>query len=430
MKNKLFVSISFFFFFHSLYAIDFTDFFTKKACRVDFQLVGNATQSSAYLHRIIEEPFWGGRQQQLDRYLNLGEYRFQLTDSASGKLIYIDGFSTLFFEWQTTPEAKQVSKSFENSIQFPLPKAAVRVSIEKRTGFDSWKPLLQFGFSPSDKLIVRNSPVQVPVKEIQKNKASDKAVDIAIVAEGYTAAEQQKFFADAQKLADDLFTHEPFKRHKQRINVYAIAAPSTDSNVSEPHLGAWRNTAVGSHFYTFYEPRYLTTEHVFALRNYAALVPYDAIYILANTPTYGGGGIYNFYALASAHSQRAKSHVVVHEFGHSFAGLGDEYFKEHADVLDDMYDIKEEPWEPNITSLVNFDAKWKKELPVGTPIPTPVTDETKKLPIGVFEGGGYLTKGMYRPAYDCRMRTNDAKGFCPVCEKAVERMIFYLTAGN
>nr|MBP6611693.1 peptidase M64 [Paludibacter sp.] len=124
---------------------------------------------------------------------------------------------------------------------------------------------------------------------------------------------------------------------------------------------------------------------------------------------------------------RAKSHVVVHEFGHSFAGLGDEYFKEQPDVLDDMYDLKDEPWEPNITSLVNFEAKWKKDLPTGTAIPTLVTDETKKLPIGVFEGGGYLTKGMYRPAYDCRMRTNDAKGFCPVCEKAVERMILYLT---
>lgn len=427
MKLKFLVTISFFFFLNSLQAVDFASFFTQKACRIDFQLAGNNTSATAYLSRIVEEPFWGGRQHQLDKYLNLGEYRFQITDSASGKLIYVDGFSTLFFEWQTTSEAKRMSKSFENSIQFPFPKSAVRVSIEKRTGFDSWQQLMQFDFSPLDKLIARNAPLKVPVKEILKSQSSDKAIDIAIVAEGYTAAQQKKFFADAQKLADDLFTHEPFKRHKQRINVYAIAAPSADTNVSEPHLGAWRNTAVGAHFYTFYEPRYLTTPHVFALRNYAALVPYDAIYILANTPTYGGGGIYNFYALASADSQRAKSHVVVHEFGHSFAGLGDEYFKEQPDVLDDMYDLKDEPWEPNITSLVNFDAKWKSDLPTGAIIPTRVTDETKKLPIGVFEGGGYLTKGMYRPAYDCRMRTNDAKGFCPVCEKAVERMILYLT---
>jgi hypothetical protein len=166
---------------------------------------------------------------------------------------------------------------------------------------------------------------------------------------------------------------------------------------------------------------------MFSIRNYAALVPYDAIYILANTSTYGGGGIYNFYALASADSKRAKSEVIVHEFGHSFAGLADEYYRESADVLDDMYDIKKEPWEPNITSLVRFDTKWKNDLPKNAQIPTAVTVESKKLPIGVFEGGGYLTKGMYRPAYDCRMRTNAAPAFCPVCEKAVERMILFLT---
>jgi hypothetical protein len=363
----------------------------------------------------------------LDQTLNLGEYRFQVTDSVSGKLLYTDGFSSLFYEWQTTDESKVITKSFEQSIQFPYPKNAVTVKIEKRSGFDTWETLIQFAISPNDKLIQRSNPISVATKEILKSATPDKAVDIAIVAEGYTADLQEKFFADAQKLADNLFTHEPFIRHKSKINIYAIAAISVDSGISKPHENNWKNTAVGAHFYTFYEPRYLTSPNMFAIRNYAALVPYDAIYILANTSTYGGGGIYNFYALASADSKRAKSEVIVHEFGHSFAGLGDEYFKDKPDVLDDMYSLKVEPWEPNLTSLVNFDVKWKNDLPKGTPIPTPVTDETKKLAIGVFEGGGYLTKGMYRPAYDCRMRTNSAKAFCPVCEKAIERMILYLT---
>jgi hypothetical protein len=162
------------------------------------------------------------------------------------------------------------------------------------------------------------------------------------------------------------------------------------------------------------------------MHDIAANVPYDAILILANTENYGGGGIYNFYAVASADSKRAQREVVVHEFGHSFAGLGDEYFYE-TDALDGMYDITQEPWEPNITSLVKFDRKWKKDLDPTTAIPTPLNEETKKLDIGVFEGAGYLSKGMYRPAYDCRMRTNDAESFCPVCEKAVERVILFLT---
>jgi hypothetical protein len=427
MRKFIFISISLFFIFSTVQAIDFAQFFTEKACRVDFYFAGNNKTTSASIARIKQEPLWGGRKSNLDQTLNLGEYRFQVTDSVSGKLLYTDGFSSLFYEWQTTDESKVITKSFEQSIQFPYPKNAVTVKIEKRSGFDTWETLIQFAIAPNDKLIQRSNPISVATKEILKSATPDKAVDIAIVAEGYTAELQEKFFADAQKLADNLFTHEPFIRHKSKINIYAVAAISVDSGISKPHENNWKNTAVGAHFYTFYEPRYLTSPNMFAIRNYAALVPYDAIYILANTSTYGGGGIYNFYALASADSKRAKSEVVVHEFGHSFAGLGDEYFKDKPDVLDDMYSLKVEPWEPNLTSLVNFNVKWKNDLPKGTPIPTPVTDETKKLAIGVFEGGGYLTKGMYRPAYDCRMRTNSAKAFCPVCEKAIERMILYLT---
>jgi len=430
MRIKIFISTIFIIVAFTVNAIDYNHFFSRKACRVDFQLAGNATSTSAYIQQIKEEPYWGGRTSNLDKFLNLGEYRFQVTDSASGKLLYTDGFSSLFFEWQTTDEAKHTPKSMEQSIQFPFPKYAVKLTIDKRLGYEKWETLLSVSFSPNDKLITRNTPVNVPVKEILKSSSPEKAVDIAIIAEGYTAEQQEKFFADAQKLADNLFTHEPFIRHKSKINIYAVAALSVDSGISKPHENSWKNTAVGAHFYTFYEPRYLTSPNMFSIRNYAALVPYDAIYVLANTTNYGGGGFYNFYALASADSERAKSEVIVHEFGHSFAGLGDEYFKDKPDALDDMYNIKEEPWEPNITSLVKFDAKWKNDLPKGTPIPTPLTDETKKLTIGVFEGAGYVTKGMYRPAYDCRMRTNDAKAFCTVCEKAVERMILFLTTAD
>lgn len=425
--RKIFINISLFLFLCTpLFSQSYSEFFTEKACRIDFYLSGNNTITTAFLDKIKQEPFWGGRRQHLSDFLNLGEYRFQVTDSASGKLIYTDGFSTLYYEWQTSDEAKHVNKSFEQSIQFPFPLQAVHVSIDRRLGFEKWESLLQFSFNPNDKLIRKYHPINIPVKTICKGAEPEHAVDIAVIAEGYSTKERAKFYKDAQKLAENLFTHEPFKSNKSKINVYAIAALSEESGISMPQNDNWKNTAVGSHFYTFYEPRYLTSENVFAIRDYAALVPYDAIYVLANTTIYGGGGIYNFYALASAGSKRAQSEVVVHEFGHSFAGLGDEYFYDK-DVLDDMYDTKEEPWEPNLTTLVHFDKKWKSMLVPGTPVPTPVTDETKKLPVGVFEGGGYLSKGMYRPAYDCRMRTNEAKAFCPVCESAVERMILFLT---
>jgi hypothetical protein len=151
--------------------------------------------------------------------------------------------------------------------------------------------------------------------------------------------------------------------------------------------------------------------------------PCDAIYVIVNTEKYGGGGIYNFYGLSMS-DHATTPQVFVHEFGHSFAGLADEYFYETEESFIDMYNTAIEPWEPNITSLVDFEKKWKDMLDPGTPIPTPVVKNQAQV-LGVYEGGGYMTKGIYRPVDNCRMRTNHAIGFCPVCQRAIERMIDY-----
>ena len=408
----------------SVKAQSFSDFFTDKACRVDFHFCGNVRETAVFLDKIKQEPFWGGRRGHLSTDLNLGDFRFRVLDSLSNQQIYVDGFSALFHEWQSTSEAQKTSKSFEQTIQFPFPQHAVNLIIEKRIDFDKWQELFRYSLSPTDKLIQKTIPKAVPIKIISKTATPTKAIDIAVIAEGYSANEQQKFYKDAQKLAENLLTHEPFTKYKNRINIYAVAATSEQSGISLSKESGWKNTVVGSHFYTFYEPRYLTTKNSFELRDLAALVPYDAIYVLANTSTYGGGGIYNFYALTAADNKLA-TQVTVHEFGHSFAGLADEYFYDK-DVLDGTYDIKKEPWEPNITSLVQFDKKWKSELLPETVVPTPKIDSIKTK-IGAFEGAGYLIKGMYRPCYDCRMRTNKAPEFCPVCKKAIERMTLFLT---
>ncbi len=373
----------------SVTAQKFADYFTEKACRVDFHFCGNARETIVFLDKIKQEPFWGGRRSHLSNSLNLGDFRFRVLDSLTNQQIYIDGFNALFHEWQSTPEALKVSKSFEQTIQFPFPQHAVNLIIERRLDFDKWQELFSYSLSPTDKLIQQTTPKTVPIKMISKNAVPEKAIDIAVVAEGYTEKEQNKFFKNAQQLAENLLTHEPFTKYKNRINIYAIAAQSEESGISLAKESGWKNTAVSSHFYTFYEPRYLTTECSFNLHDLAALVPYDAIYVLANTSTYGGGGIYNFYALTAADNKLA-TQVTVHEFGHSFAGLADEYFYDK-DVLDGTYNIKQEPWEPNITSLIHFDMKWKNSVAEGTTVPTPVCDSSK-IKIGAFEGGGYLKK--------------------------------------
>ena len=409
----------------SVFGQHYNEYFTDKACRVDFHFCGNVHQTSLFLNKIKQEPFWGGRRSHLSGDLNLGDFRFRVLDSISNKQIYMDGFCALYREWLTTPEAVMTGKSFEQSILFPFPKEAITLIIEKRIDLDHWTEIFRYALSPTDKLIQITHPKKTPVKIISKTATPENAIDIAVIAEGYTAKDEKKFYRDAELLAENLLTHEPFTKYKNRINIYAIAAPSDESGISLSDDSTWKNTAVGSHFYTFYESRYLTTPDVFKVRDLAALVPYDAIYVLANTAVYGGGGIFNFYALTAAGNKLSKQ-VTVHEFGHSFAGLADEYFYDRQDALDGMYDIKIEPWEPNITSLVSFDRKWKYLLPEGTPVPTPAQKEYKSKP-GVFEGGGYLSKGMYRSMFDCRMRTNEAPEFCPVCQQAVERMILFLT---
>ncbi len=399
--------------------------FSNQSCRVDFHFTGNHKQSAVFVEKILKEPFWGGRKSHLAESLNLGEYCFEVRDSSNNELLYTDGFSSLFFEWQTTPESKTMNKSFEQTIQFPFPLQTVLVQIKERIDLDHWSLKASFFVNPKDELIKRFESQNTAIKKWVVEENTAKAIDIAVVAEGYSQAEEEKFFKDAEKLRAHLLSHEPFTKYKDRMNVYAVAATASETGISKPQKGEWVKSALAAHYHTFYSPRYLTTNAVFETRDYAAEVPYDVIYILANSTQYGGGGIYNHYALTSSDGPNAL-YVTVHEFGHSFAGLADEYYYEHADVLDEMYDISKEPWEPNITSLVNFDVKWKDLIKEGVEIPTPLVD-AHKVKTGVFEGGGYLSKGMYRPAITCRMKDNQSESFCEVCQRGIERVIVFLT---
>jgi hypothetical protein len=234
------------------------------------------------------------------------------------------------------------------------------------------------------------------------------------------------FYNDAQATCEALFDHEPFKHLKERFNIVAVASPSEDSGVSIPRLDEWKTTAVSSHFDTFYSDRYLTTSRVKSIHNWLAGIPYEHIIILANTDTYGGGGIYNSYTLTTTHNPMFKP-VVVHEFGHSFGGLADEYA--YTEAPSPLYPYHIEPWEQNITTLVNFESKWKDMVPEGTPTPTPYTKEVDKIytAVGVYEGAGYTLKGIYRPVSECRMKINEAPAFCPVCQRALERLIKFYT---
>ena len=405
----------------------FSEHFTDNTLRIDYTFVGNATNQLIALDELICESGWAGRRVNLDSVPVKGNGDICVKDTESGTILYRNSFSSLFQEWIVTDEATQVTKSFEATMLVPYPAHPVQIDITLFNNEGKVAATLSHKVDPEDKLIRRNHAAPAPHKSLIKSGSEKECIDVAIVAEGYTAKEMKLFLKDARTACDEILRYEPFASLKERFNFVAVMLESQDSDVSVPQDGAWRNTALGSNFMTFYSPRYLTTGNIHSMHDKLSGIPFEHLIILANTDTYGGGGIYNSYTLTTAHNPMFKP-VVVHEFGHSFGALADEYFYEQADHTEGTYKLGYEPWEQNITSLVDFDSKWADMLPKGTDIPTEPTDKRKKkYTIGVYEGGGYMTKGMYRPAVICRMRDNEATQFCAVCQRAIERIIRFNT---
>ena len=404
------------------HAQQFEDYFSEETLRVDYVFTGNDKGQQIALDELSTLPGWAGRRHHLAEMPLKSHGQLVMRDKATGQTIYATSFSSLFQEWTATDEAKEVTKSYENCFLMPFPKKTAEVEVTLMNYRHEVVATLKHTVDPSDILIHQKGKEHVtPHKYMVQNGTPEECIDIAILAEGYKPDEMALFYEDAAKVSEFLFSYEPFKSLQQKFNFVAVASPSEDSGVSIPKKGEWKHTAFSSNFSTFYSDRYLTTSHLKAVHDALAGIPYEHIIVLANTEEYGGGGIYNSLMLTAAHHSTFRP-VVVHEFGHSFAGLADEYFYDD-DVMSGSYPLDIEPWEQNITTLVDFDSKWKDMMKKGTPIPT--TDQDTA--IGVFEGGGYSSKGVYRPAFDCRMRTNSSPDFCPVCNRAIRRIIAFYT---
>lgn len=396
----------------------------ERTLRVDYDFAGNNHQQQISLSELCSLPGWAGRRVNMDSVLLRGNGDITLTDAQTKQVLYKQSFSTLFQEWLTTEEATKVTKSFENTFLLPMPAEPADVCVRLFNNKGEVTASFTHRIDPADILIRKlDSAPTPPHRYLLKSGDSKEKIDVAIVAEGYTQQQAELFYADAQKAVNSILNHEPFKHLANRFNFVAVAAASKDSDVSVPLKGEWRNTALSSHFSTFYSDRYLTTLHQRDLHNLLANIPYEHIIILANTDTYGGGGIYNAYTLTTAH-HKAFEPVVVHEFGHSFAGLADEYY--YDDQYENYYTPGTEPWEQNITTLTHFEQKWQDMLPKKTAIPTP-PDAKHPERIGAYEGGGYMSKGVFRAYQDCRMKTNECSAFCKVCQRALERLIKFYT---
>ena len=400
--------------------VNFSDYFINKTLRVDYLLNGTENTAEVILKQLKKEFNYGGSHVNLIDETDMGTYRYRLFDQASDELIFSRGFCPIFQEWQTTDEAKLRKGSFYQVAILPFPKKKSRFVIEERNWDGDFVEVYSTEIDPENYFIIEEQLPDYEVEKILTSGQPQKKVDVVILPEGYTADEMDKFVADAKRMTNALFETAPFDKHKKDFNFYAVKVPSVESGTDIPGEHIYKNTAFNSHFYTFDTPRYLTSQDMLSIHDAAAVVPYDHIYVLVNTNRYGGGGFYNFISLASADDILAEK-VFIHEFGHGFAGLADEYYSSDV-AYSEYYNLKVEPWEPNITTLVRFDSKWEDMVDKNTPQPTPRAGKYKNT-VGVFEGGGYIDKGIYSPMMDCRMKSNEAKGFCPVCMAAIEQAI-------
>ncbi|OYT12096.1 MAG: peptidase M64 [Bacteroidetes bacterium 4572_112] len=403
-------------------AQNFEQLFDKGSLRIDYIHSATHDKEIISLDEYYHEPHWGGSEINLIDTFNYGYYKFEMHDSISDNLLYSRGFSTLSAEWTSTPEAKDNWRSFSESIIMPFPLKTVNVKIYKRNKQQNWEEIYVFLVNPKNYMINPDLKTKIKAFKIHDSGSPAEKLDLVILAEGYTESELQKFMKDAQRFTDTLLSWAPFDKYSKNINVWAVPTVSDESGTDIPGDGVYKNTYFDSHFYTFDTERYINTTKNVKIRDAAANAPYDQIYILVNTEKYGGAGIYNYYSICTADNPYS-GFVFCHEFGHAFAGLADEYYSSDVSV-ENYYDLTKEPWEANITTLVDFDKKWKSDVDPKTKIPTEISKTNN--PLGAYEGGGYVEKGIYRPLPDCSMKSIRSNDFCPVCNKAiVELLEFY-----
>lgn len=406
--------------------VAFEEFFFDRTMRFDYQHAGDHASEHYYFNGLKAEPYWGGSRHSLVDTTGLGNQFFRIVDLASEREIYSRGYCTLFNEWQSTPEAQTAQRAYPESVIFPYPKHPCRIEFYGRDAKGRFVLKYKQDIDPESYWVEQFTP-RYECFDVAYHGNHSTRVDIVVLPEGYSAGERAKFEEACQKFADAMFAYAPYDRLKERFNIRAVWAPSEDSGVTIPGERVWRNTACDANFTTFDSERYQTVADQQRLRDLAAHVPYDYIYVLSNTQKYGGGGIFNFYGISAAHNPGFTGKIYIHEFGHLLMGLGDEYVGNTA-YDETMYSLKIEPWEPNITSLVDFEKKqiWQSLLEDGTPVPTPTT-EAYRDKVGVYEGAGYLSKGMYRPMQNCLMNSfRGVESFCPVCQKNIEQYVNWL----
>jgi IgA Peptidase M64/Peptidase M64 N-terminus len=461
----------------------FNKYFNDNTMRIDYYHAGSDKEESITVDKIYNYGIWAGSRTYLLDNFNIGRYCIKIYDAASKELIYSKGFDSYFGEYKTSEDgANGITRTYQESAIIPSPKNKIIFAVERRDKENKLFEFFKKEIDPNDVMIIRNETKDPDVKVIQTVNNGDphSKVDIVILGEGYSKNDETKFEKDLNYFTEVIFGQEPYKSMKNDFNIYGVLKTSVDSGVDEPRANIYKNTILNCTFNSLGSERYMLTEDNKTMRDLASYVPYDAIYIMVNHKRYGGGGIYNLFCTFTTDNQ-FRNYLFLHEFGHSFSGLADEYYTSETSY-NDFYPRGIEPVEPNITALLNPpEVKWKNLLSEGIEIPTPwakadydsmdykwqkerrelnnhiadlkrdkaAEDEIKSAEeeyaqkdkahsdevdkylqgskywkkVGAFEGAGYSSEGIYRPMLDCIMFSKGDKPFCKVCEDHIKKVI-------
>jgi len=392
--------------------------------RVDLHRSGDHRSEGFMLDELRREGAWPSSRVNLVDPSNQGCTVVEAySPPARGTLVFRQGYCSLFGEWQTTDEAKTTRRTFSETVRLPMPRSPIRLVLKSRDRKNALRAVFEATLDPGSLAVSQERRHGgLVVHRLRGTGPIETSLDVTILGDGYQDWQMSKFQGDAARFAEVLLRTPPFADLRDRINLWAVESPSRESGVDEPRKGIYRDTALSMSFNTFGSSRYLMTTDNKAVRDIAANAPYDALFIISNSSRYGGGGVFNLYASLVSDNEY-DDYLLTHEFGHSFAGLGDEYYTSST-AYNDMYPRGMEPWEPNITAQKKLGGlKWRDLVEPGTPIPTPAIDPRYQDKVGLFEGAGYAAKGLYRPAVDCKMFDKGHKPYCPVCLRSVRRWI-------
>ena len=458
----------------------FAEHFEDATLRVDLYHHGDATAEAVTVDRWLREVPWAGPRSRLDDPSPVGSYRVEVRSVDGDAVLFGASFDALFTEYRATePALAGVARTYRESLRVPFPRHAVRIVLSARHVGVEPRRLLDVTVDPeTDRIATEPPPAGVQIVPAVTGPAHSAAFDVVVLGEGYD--DRDRFRAHLRRFADLLLSEEPYATLRDRISVTGLLPPSSDRGCDEPSHGVWRDTPFDASFDAFGSPRYLLTENTRALRDVASTVPYDTIIVMVDHARYGGGGIYGQYCIFTADNPWA-GYLLLHELGHSFGGLGDEYYASGV-AYTDLHPTDHEPPQPNLTALLDpTTLKWRDLVDDDVPLPTPWDKATfdaaeyawqqrrralqdgiaearrrgapepevaaleeqleqgareradassRQLAaerwagrVGAFEGAGYASTGLYRPSVDCLMFTRGLKPLCPVCRRAVAARI-------